>query len=373
MKTIVTPEPSPALVDLFRRLSGAGSSRQMHTVLTSTGRSAYMLGLRALGLGENARILLPALCCRALSAATRVVGAIPVYYEIKDDLSPDFDRLEKQARGARAIVVIHYFGFPQPMEEILDFCKRTQILSIEDCAHALYSRLDDRPLGSFGTFSFFSIRKFLPVPCGGVLAWNDSRHLPDFPLPRSLRFELASTAKHVFRYAENRFLSTPRASLLKWEGLRRAVARADASTDFAPMASTRLSQKVLLHSDERAIVAQRRRNFAFLLDATGNLPGDHSIHRPLGKGVNPMGFPLLAPNRSSFIRHMLRHKIVARPLWSELPESVDESNYPTASRIGRHLAYLPVHQGLRGSQLERVGLALREYLGDAADGKISDS
>ena len=373
MKTIVKPEPPPTLIDLFGRADKESAAEETHAMLTSMGRTAYIVGLRSLGLSSGAKILLPALCCKALVTATETVGAIPVFYDVRDDLSPDLEELEEKADNASALVIIHYFGFPQRMEELLDFCSRTNILMIEDCAHALYSRLEDRSLGSFGTFSFFSIRKFLPVPCGGMLVFNDVDNLPLDNLPRSWRYEILSTARHLLRYAENRIQFSPRTALLKWEGLRRTVARSDAEASPKLIASARLSQKVFFNSEAHAIVARRRRNFQFLLDTTEDLAPHNLLHSWLEEGVNPMGFPLITRNRSTFIKQMLREKIIARPVWPELPEGVDESAYPIASGMGRRLLYVPIHQDLKQTELIHIGNVLRKCLENDADEEIFDS
>ncbi len=372
MKTIVTPEPAPTLGDLFGGKNRVGTLLRPDVTLTCTGRCAYMLGLRMLRLSGTAKVLLPALCCTALVSATRAAGAVPIFYDIKDDLRPDLDGLEKRATEAEALVVIHYLGFPQPLEEILEFCKRTGIRLIEDCAHSLYSRVDGKLLGSFGVFSFFSASKILPVPNGGAAVWNNGLCSPPFSLPRSRTFELLSASKCLLRCAENLLRLSPRAWLLSSDNLRRAIAGKDATARPASFASARLSEKALLNADPDAIVTRRRENYTFLLSETRGLL-DGSLPGPLADGVSPMGFPLLVRDRRSFMRRMLREKIVVRPLWSELPDGVDARSHPTAARVGRHLVYVPVHQALRRAQVERIGAALKKSLREDACEKIFDS
>ncbi|MBI5115642.1 DegT/DnrJ/EryC1/StrS aminotransferase family protein [Candidatus Poribacteria bacterium] len=362
MRSLITPEPPPRPADLLGRESARGFSWEQDVILTSGGRNAYALGLRMLRLREQTRILLPALCCGALVSATKAVKAIPVFYELRDDLSPDLEWLEKHRERAEAMVVIHYLGFPQPMQETVEFCKRTGMLLIEDCAHALYSRVDGKRLGSSGAFSFFSIRKVLPAPGGGILAWNEAHHLFSLTLSRPLLSELLSTSRYFARYAENLLRVSPRLWLLKNEGLRRAVATRDAAATPVLRGSARVSARVLSHVDSSATVALRRKNYCFLLHETDGHANGCPLPRALSDGVSPMGFPLFVQDRPSFIRQMLREGIVVRPLWLDLPLEVDEARYPIASRIGRRLAYAPVHQGMRDGQLERVSAALKKCL-----------
>ena len=54
------------------------------------------------------------------------------------------------------LYVIHYAGWPQPIAALVDLCRRRHMLLVEDCALALLSETDGRPLGSFGDWSVHS-------------------------------------------------------------------------------------------------------------------------------------------------------------------------------------------------------------------------
>src|SRR6267378_2315585 len=85
----------------------------------------------------------------------------------------------------RAIYLTHFLGFPGPVEELAEVAKDRGLLLIEDCAHALLSRIGDKPLGSLGDASIFCLYKTLPVPNGGVLALrtNERWNLPEGERP----------------------------------------------------------------------------------------------------------------------------------------------------------------------------------------------
>jgi len=98
-----------------------------------------------------------------------------MYYSIDRNLQPDLDQLSLLARaGARALYVIHFIGWPQPMNRILELCRTAGLILVEDCALSLLSQTDGRPLGSFGDYSVFCLYKTLPVPNGGLLVQNNS-------------------------------------------------------------------------------------------------------------------------------------------------------------------------------------------------------
>jgi len=71
-------------------------------------------------------------------------------------------------KETRAIYLIHYAGFPGPVEELRAVCRERGLLLIEDCAHALLSSLGDRPLGTFGDAAIYCLYKMLPTPHGAA-------------------------------------------------------------------------------------------------------------------------------------------------------------------------------------------------------------
>ena len=76
----------------------------------------------------------------------------------------DFDEIRDMITDqTKAIYLIHYLGFPGPVEELLELCKERNIYLIEDCALSLFSCVSDKPLGSYGHASIFSLYKSLPV------------------------------------------------------------------------------------------------------------------------------------------------------------------------------------------------------------------
>ena len=68
------------------------------------------------------------------------------------------------------MLVIHFNGWPQPIEEIRSLCREHGAALIEDCALAFLSARDGAPLGSFGDASVFCLYKTLPLPHGAALA-----------------------------------------------------------------------------------------------------------------------------------------------------------------------------------------------------------
>ncbi len=86
--------------------------------------------------------------------------------------------------GLRGVMVYHQWGFPQKMEEILDFCKKNGLFCIEDCAHAFSSSYRGQRAGTFGDASIWSFSKFFPSVVGGAVY---SRHSEIFEFIKALQ------------------------------------------------------------------------------------------------------------------------------------------------------------------------------------------
>jgi hypothetical protein len=144
---------------------------QPRTSVWYNARVAIWQGVKALGFAHGDRVLVPAYACGSEIDALLKAGLVVDFYRVASDLSPDLDHVASLARdGARGLCVIHYFGFPQPMDDIVALAGRHGLLVIEDNAHGLYSTdSQGRPLGSFGDMAVFSFAKTLPLPDGGGL------------------------------------------------------------------------------------------------------------------------------------------------------------------------------------------------------------
>jgi dTDP-4-amino-4,6-dideoxygalactose transaminase len=149
-----------------------------HALAVANGTAALHLALLGLDCGPGDEVVLPSLTFVAAANIVRRVGATPVFCDIvgDGDLNLDPEDLDRAVSPAtRAIVVLHYGGFPCDMRAVLDIASRNGIHVIEDSAHAPGSQWDGRAcgaIGDVGCFSFFS-NKNLPIGEGGMVTTAD--------------------------------------------------------------------------------------------------------------------------------------------------------------------------------------------------------
>lgn len=161
-----------------------------HVALTSSGRAAIYQALRLLALPVSAKVLLPTYHCPTIVAPVLLAGLQPVFYAIRADGLPDLASLSRpDTEGARAMVVVHFFGLTHSLREVRAWCDERGVALIEDCAHAFFGMAGERLVGAWGDLATASISKFFPVPEGGLLV---SAHRPIGELPLESQTILAN-------------------------------------------------------------------------------------------------------------------------------------------------------------------------------------
>ena len=144
----------------------------------------------AAGVGPGDEVIVPSLTFVATSNAVRYVGATPVFADIcsEQDLTISPADIERHITPrTKAIIVMHYAGYPCDMPAIQALADQHNLIIIEDAAHAAGTYLNGRHLGSWGltgAFSFFS-NKNLAVGEGGMVTTNDDRVAEKLRLLRS--------------------------------------------------------------------------------------------------------------------------------------------------------------------------------------------
>lgn len=144
--------------------------------LFDSGRHALYAVLMSLGLKERDEILIQSFTCTAAVGPILWVRARPIYVDIStDDYNMSPEDLEKKITSkAKAIVVQHTFGFSARMDEILRVAKKHKLIVIEDVAHSLGGRYQNKMLGTIGDAAIFSFgrSKIISSVSGGAVVVN---------------------------------------------------------------------------------------------------------------------------------------------------------------------------------------------------------
>jgi dTDP-4-amino-4,6-dideoxygalactose transaminase len=148
-----------------------------HAIAVSSATVALHLAYLSLDIGPGDEVIVPSLTFVATANAVRYTGADVCFADIScsDELNIAPEEIEKLITSrTKAIVVVHYGGYPCQMPTIMDIAASHNLFVIEDAAHAPGAVLRKKPLGTWGEigcFSFFS-NKNLAVGEGGMLVTN---------------------------------------------------------------------------------------------------------------------------------------------------------------------------------------------------------
>lgn len=170
---ISTGPQCEALEKLFASMLGAG-----HAVSLSNCTVALHLAMKLLDINAGDEVICPSLTFVATVNAIRYVQAVPVFADITgpDNINIDPQQIRNSITPrTRAIVVMHYAGFPCAMDEIMAIAREHNLKVIEDACHGPLSEYKGKKLGTIGDigcFSFFS-NKNISTGEGGMLVTND--------------------------------------------------------------------------------------------------------------------------------------------------------------------------------------------------------
>lgn len=137
----------------------------------SHARVALKFGLLDAGCSKGDFILAPSYICDVALTPFRDLGLKIKFYSLKKDFTPIWEEIEKHVKEEEffAILMVHYFGFPQNIMKFKEFSNRNDMLLIEDNAHGYGGFYEGRLLGTFGHFGISSPRKTLNTPSGAIL------------------------------------------------------------------------------------------------------------------------------------------------------------------------------------------------------------
>lgn len=348
-------------------------------VLTTSGRAAIYHALRCQALPEGSEVLVPTYHCPTMVAPVFLAGLVPRYFPIDGAGLPEIQALRAMPRPLpRVLLAAHYFGLPQSMADLRQWCDENQVCLIEDCAHSLFGQAGERPVGRWGDWATASISKFLPVPEAGVLASNSGA-------PLSLRLHAASLrtqVKGIFDVVElgarhgrlpglqamvrtARWIKrgTPDVALQEAPAVPALPTEAEmmrgcdmARLDERPLWISRWISRGLPRAE---VVRGRRRNYLQYLDALDAIPGTRMLRPTLTDTASPYVFPLWVDDADR-VYHALRHRSAPVFRWDRLWARTPDIPGDHGRLWSRHVLQLLCHQDLGHHEINAVCTTVRE-------------
>ena len=187
---IVTAEDESAVLEVLRsgQMSGNAITREFEKEMAAwigvplalaypNGTEALRAAMWACGVGAGDEVICPSMTYWASCTSALSLGAAVNFAEIgAETLVIDPADIERRiGPRTRAIIVVHYAGYPCDMDAILAIARRHKVRVIEDVSHAQGGLYKGRMLGTFGDVGCMSMMSGKPFAIGegGVLLTSD--------------------------------------------------------------------------------------------------------------------------------------------------------------------------------------------------------
>lgn len=147
-------------------------------IAVNSGTSGLHLALIAAGIKQGDEVIVPSFTFAATANSVSLTGATPVFVDI-DSRTFNIDPAAIEAAitpRTRAIQVVHLYGQPAAMNEIMTIASRHGLIVLEDAAQAHMANLDGKPVGTFGSTGVFSFypTKNMTSGEGGMITTSSS-------------------------------------------------------------------------------------------------------------------------------------------------------------------------------------------------------
>ena len=318
--------------------------------VVQSGTAAIHLALRLLDIQANDKVICQSLTFVGSSNPILYEKAQPIFIDSEAEtwnlcpvaLEEAIKACKKEGTLPKAIIVVHLYGMPAKMKEIMAIAQRYGIPVIEDAAEALGSFIDGQACGSFGDFGVLSFNgnKIITTSGGGALLSNDSKAL------EKARF-LATQAKDHAPYYQHSEM-----------GYNYRMSNIAAAIGVGQL-------KVL---NER--VTARRANHEFYMDLLDAVPGISFLPEPKGYSSNRwLSCVLIDSKKTGRIAeevrlHLEKDNIESRPLWKPMHlqplfESAPYYGQQVAATLFDNGLCLPSGSNLTVGEKERIASQLK--------------
>ena len=318
--------------------------------VVQSGTAAIHLALRLLDIQANDKVICQSLTFVGSSNPILYEKAQPIFVDSEAEtwnlcplaLEEAIKACKKEGTLPKAIIVVHLYGMPAKMKEIMAIAQRYGIAVIEDAAEALGSFIDGQACGSFGDFGVLSFNgnKIITTSGGGALLSNDTKAL------EKARFLVTQAKDHAPHYQHSEI------------GYNYRMSNIAAAIGVGQL-------KVL---NER--IAARRVNHEFYMDLLDAVPGISFLPEPKGYSSNRwLSCVLIDAEKTGRTAeevrlHLEQDNIESRPLWKPMHlqplfESAPYYGQQVAETLFDHGLCLPSGSNLTVGEKERIASQLK--------------
>ncbi len=351
----IKPEIDQAIAKVFEKTAFAGgpfvaefeenfakAHQSKFCVAVNNGTSALHVMLMALDIGIGDEVIVPANTFFATAEAVSLAGATPVFV----DCDPDYYNLDPQKIAAaispqtKAIMVVHLYGQPAPMQPIKEIANKHGLILLEDCAQAHLATYKQQYVGNFGlagSFSFYPGKNLGAFGEGGAVLTNDEDLYSKMQVIKdhgSAKKYYHQVIGHNYRMSglQGAILNVKLDHIANWTNHRRNCA---------------------------AAYREKLQGISQIVLPTALPEAEHSYHL----------FVIRVPDRDALQEYLSENQIytgIHYPIPCHFQEAYQHLNYPEGSfpiseEYAGQLLSLPMSEQLKEEEIQYVADKLREY------------
>jgi len=148
-------------------------------VAVNSGTSALHLSLIALGITENDEVIVPSFTFAATANVVALVGAKPIFIDIdpKTYCMDPTAMAKAITKKTKAVIVVHLYGLPANMNQIMQIANKNSLYVVEDAAQAHLASINNQNVGTYGdaaAFSFYPTKNMTSGEGGMIVLKNST-------------------------------------------------------------------------------------------------------------------------------------------------------------------------------------------------------
>ena len=309
-----------------------------HCNMTTSGTTAIITALLALGVKKDDEVLVPNYTMIATANAVRVLGAIPKLIDVNPETFTIDLASVKANLTEKTKVVIHVSlnNRSTQLKEIVDYCHEKNVYVLEDAAQSLGCRLDGKHYGTYGDIACFSLStpKIISTGQGGFVITNND-----------------DLATHVFRI----------------KNFGRKSGGTEEYVEFGlNFKFTDLQAVVGLEQLKK--LPDRVMRMREIYNKYENALGTNTNYKLLGNSGNKEWIQwfidILVEDRDELMKFMKKHNIDTRVCYPSIHSTefyAVEGNFPETDTISKKGVFLPTHFSLNDNEILYICSILKVF------------
>ena len=306
-------------------------------VAVNSGTAALNLALSLIDIKQK-EVIVPSLTFVSTVNAIKLNHGIPVFCDVEPETGCiSIEKMKKKInKKTKAVIPVHFGGFPCDLKKINELCKKYKLHTIEDAAHAAGTSFRGKKIGSHSEFVCFSFHpvKNLAMPTGGLISINNS----------------------------NSKTSKQKLNAKRWCGITN---RKGISYDVEELGnnyymnefSATIGLEQLKKLDK---MNKKRKNIAKIYDKKINV--ERKI--PMNKDCSYHLYWILVNNRNKFIKQMNQNRIEVGIHYKPVHQMTLYKNkikLPVTEDFGNRIVSIPIHPSLTDSEIEKITSSVNEF------------